>query len=87
MDLQLQNKIALATGSTAGIGLAIAKSLAAEGAAVIINGRTMPRVAEAMNSIRAGYPEARLHPLAADLSTPEGARSDHRTVSRGGHPG
>lgn len=73
MDLQLKNKLALVTGSTAGIGLAIAKSLAAEGASVIINGRTEPRVSEAMNSIRAVYPDARLNPLTADLSTPKGS--------------
>ncbi|MDB6175886.1 MAG: oxidoreductase, partial [Chthoniobacteraceae bacterium] len=40
MDLQLTDKLALVSGSTAGIGLAIATSLAAEGARVIINGRT-----------------------------------------------
>jgi NAD(P)-dependent dehydrogenase (short-subunit alcohol dehydrogenase family) len=40
MNLELENKTALVTGSTAGIGLAIAASLAREGATVIINGRT-----------------------------------------------
>ncbi len=44
MDLQLTGKRALVTGSTAGIGLAIAESLAAEGAHVIVNGRTTARV-------------------------------------------
>jgi NAD(P)-dependent dehydrogenase (short-subunit alcohol dehydrogenase family) len=39
MDLQLAGKRALITGSTAGIGFAIAKALAAEGAAIVINGR------------------------------------------------
>jgi NAD(P)-dependent dehydrogenase (short-subunit alcohol dehydrogenase family) len=53
MNLQPENKIALATGSTAGIGFAIAKALAIEGASVIINGRTEARVAEAIASIRA----------------------------------
>ena len=51
MDLQLQNKTALVTGSTAGIGFAIAKALAREGAAVIVNGRTEERVAEAIRQI------------------------------------
>ncbi len=44
MDLQLSKKIALVTGSTAGIGNAIAASLAREGASVIVNGRTQPAV-------------------------------------------
>jgi NAD(P)-dependent dehydrogenase (short-subunit alcohol dehydrogenase family) len=68
MNLQLENKLALVTGSTAGIGFAIAKALAAEGARVIINGRTEARVAEAIASIRAGNPSARLEALALDLS-------------------
>jgi NAD(P)-dependent dehydrogenase (short-subunit alcohol dehydrogenase family) len=48
MDLQLKNKTALVTGSTAGIGLAIAQALVKEGASVIVNGRTQPRVDEAV---------------------------------------
>jgi NAD(P)H-dependent FMN reductase len=68
MNLQLENKLALVTGSTAGIGFAIAKALAAEGARVIINGRTAARVAEAIASIRADNPSARLEALALDLS-------------------
>jgi NAD(P)-dependent dehydrogenase (short-subunit alcohol dehydrogenase family) len=73
MDLQLQNKLALVTGSTAGIGFAIAKALAEERATVIINGRTEPRVAQAMAAIRGAYPQARLEPLVADLATAEGS--------------
>jgi len=53
MDLQLVNKKALISGSTAGIGLAIAKRLAAEGAEVIINGRTQQRVDKAIAEIKA----------------------------------
>jgi NAD(P)-dependent dehydrogenase (short-subunit alcohol dehydrogenase family) len=78
MDLQLENRLALVTGSTAGIGFAIAKSLAAEGAAVIINGRTETRVSEALASIRAAHPQARLEPLAADLSQADGAEQTIR---------
>ena len=44
MNLQLKGKTALVTGSTAGIGLAIATALATEGASVIVNGRTQERV-------------------------------------------
>ena len=73
MDLQLGSKLALVTGSTAGIGLAIAKALAAEGARVIVNGRTDARVATAIDAIKADVPSAVLEPLAADLGTAEGA--------------
>jgi len=73
MNLQLENKLALVTGSTAGIGFAIAKALAAEGARVIINGRSEKRVAEAIASIRADLPSATLEPLALDLSKADAA--------------
>src|SRR5438128_6554916 len=73
MNLQLQNKLALVTGSTAGIGFAIAKALAAEGARVIVNGRADARVTEAIASIRAHIPSARLEALALDLSKADGA--------------
>jgi len=53
LDLQLKGKKALVTGSTAGIGLAIATALAREGADVVINGRTEARVAEAVGKVRA----------------------------------
>jgi NAD(P)-dependent dehydrogenase (short-subunit alcohol dehydrogenase family) len=69
MDLQLTDKLALVSGSTAGIGLAIATSLAAEGARVIVNGRTEARVAEAIAAIRAKHPDAKLEAFAGDLST------------------
>ena len=51
MDLQLAGKRALVTGSTAGIGYAIAVSLAREGAEVILNGRTQDGVDEALGSL------------------------------------
>ncbi len=73
MNLQLENKLALVSGSTAGIGLAIATALAGEGARVIINGRTRERVERAMNLIRAGHPDAKLEALPLDLSTASGA--------------
>jgi NAD(P)-dependent dehydrogenase (short-subunit alcohol dehydrogenase family) len=68
MDLQLKGKKALVTGSTAGIGLAIAQSLAREGAEVIVNGRTQERVDAAMKATGAA------EGIAADLGTAEGAR-------------
>jgi NAD(P)-dependent dehydrogenase (short-subunit alcohol dehydrogenase family) len=52
MDLQLLGKKALVTGSTAGIGLAIAATLAREGADVVVNGRTEARVAEAIRKVQ-----------------------------------
>ena len=52
MNLQLENRLALVSGSTAWIGLVIAKALAAEGARVIVNGRTEARVKEAVDGRR-----------------------------------
>lgn len=75
MDLQVNGKKALVTGSTAGIGLAIAKSLAAEGARVVVNGRTEERVAAAVAEIKNDYPEAEIAGVAGDLSTAEGVAS------------
>ena len=73
MDLELQGRLALVTGSTAGIGLAIAAALAREGARVGVNGRTEERVRAALEELRAVAPTAELLGLTADLGTPEGA--------------
>ncbi len=73
MNLQLDNKLALVSGSTAGIGFAIATSLAAEGARVIVNGRTTERVEKALAEIRAKHPGAKLESFAGDLSTEKAA--------------
>jgi NAD(P)-dependent dehydrogenase (short-subunit alcohol dehydrogenase family) len=73
MDLKLEDKLALVTGSTAGIGFAIAKALAAEGTQIIINGRTTERVSEAIATIRDIQPKAKFDSFAADLSKPEAA--------------
>jgi NAD(P)-dependent dehydrogenase (short-subunit alcohol dehydrogenase family) len=53
MDLNLKGRLALVSGSTAGIGLAIATTLAAEGASVIVNGRSASSVEEAVKTIKA----------------------------------
>ena len=66
MNRQLENKLALVTGSTAGMGFAIAKTLAAEGARVIINGRGEARVTEAITAIRGQISSAKLDGLALD---------------------
>ena len=71
MNLDLDGKLALVTGSTAGIGFAIALGLAREGATVTINGRTKKRVNDAINQIRGQLPEAKLEPLVADVSDSE----------------
>ena len=68
MDMQLENRLALVTGSTAGIGFAIAETLAAEGARVIVNGRTQKGVDEAVATIRANTGKTVLG-FAGDLST------------------
>jgi NAD(P)-dependent dehydrogenase (short-subunit alcohol dehydrogenase family) len=72
MDLQLEGKRALVTGSTAGIGYAIAEGLATEGAAVIVNGRTGRRVEEALASLGKAGVRGKLEALPADLGTAEG---------------
>jgi NAD(P)-dependent dehydrogenase (short-subunit alcohol dehydrogenase family) len=72
MDLQLIGKTALVTGSTAGIGLAIASSLAAEGAHVTINGRTRSRVEKAIAQIRKIHPKANVAGIDADVSNAAG---------------
>src|SRR5947209_10065285 len=72
MDLQLTNKKALVTGSTAGIGFAVASLLAQEGAAVVVNGRSQRRVAQAVQRIRTERKNAQVTGVPADLGTKEG---------------
>ena len=67
MDLRLANKVALVTGSTAGIGLAIARSLGGEGAHVYMNGRTHERVDTAVAGIRSQLPRAKVDGIVADF--------------------
>lgn len=72
MDLGLKEKRALVTGSTAGIGLAIARALTAEGACVTVNGRTQARVDAAVAELRRGFPGATIAGIAADLGNRAG---------------
>ena len=81
MDLQLKGRLALVSGSTAGIGHAIASALAAEGARVIVNGRTQASVDAAVAGMRTGEGGAVLG-FAGDLSD---AATAEALVAR--HPG
>ena len=71
MDLELNNRLALVTGSTQGIGRAIAQGLLAEGARVIVNGRDAGRVAQTVRALSA---TGEVHGVAADLATAAGAQ-------------
>lgn len=72
MDLQISGKRALVSGSTKGIGFAIAAELASEGAKVIINGRRPQDVAAAVDRLKAANPAAQVEGVAADLGSAEG---------------
>jgi NAD(P)-dependent dehydrogenase (short-subunit alcohol dehydrogenase family) len=78
MDFELRGKRALVTGSTAGIGFAIAKALAAEGASVVVNGRTSERVAAAVEALKGLG--ADVSGVAADLGTAAGCAELVRQV-------
>ncbi len=75
MDLGLKGKLAVVTGSTAGIGFAIAAELAKEGATVVVNGRTQARVSSALERIRKSVPNAEIRGVAADLGNAAGIAS------------
>src|SRR5207302_2299556 len=80
MDLGLKGKIAVVSGSTAGIGLAIGSTLAAEGAHVVLNGRTEERVTAAVDSILKRHKGAQVRGVAADLGKAEGVAKFVRQV-------
>ena len=75
MDLKLTKKVALVTGSTAGIGFAIAQALAIEGAHVYVNGRTQDRVDAAMAAIRSHAATIKVDGIVADFSSSAGAEA------------
>jgi NAD(P)-dependent dehydrogenase (short-subunit alcohol dehydrogenase family) len=72
MKIDLSNKTALVTGSTAGIGFAIAKGLAESGASVVINGRTQEAVDKTVTRLKHAMPLAIVRGTAADLGTAQG---------------
>jgi NAD(P)-dependent dehydrogenase (short-subunit alcohol dehydrogenase family) len=72
MQIDLNGLRALVTGSTAGIGEAIANRLAQNGAEVVINGRTVERVSKAIAALQAKAPGARFHAAPGDVSTAAG---------------
>src|SRR5262249_7725876 len=71
MDLELEGRLALVTGSTQGIGRAIAAALVAEGARVIVNGR---RQAGVQDTVTALSRSGEVHGVAADMATAGGAQ-------------
>lgn len=73
INLKLKGKVALVTGSTAGIGFAIARSLVNEGVSVYVNGRSRERVDHAINQILNDVPSSRIEGIVADFSTKDGA--------------
>lgn len=75
MQIDLKGLRALVTGSTAGIGEAIAASLARNGAEVVINGRTAERVGKAIASLQAKAPGARFHGAPGDVGTAQGVEA------------
>jgi NAD(P)-dependent dehydrogenase (short-subunit alcohol dehydrogenase family) len=82
MDLQLKGKHAVVTASTAGIGLAIVEALVAEGARVVVNGRSEARVEAAIAQIKQRHPEAELQGVVADLGSAAGCEQLFRAVPR-----
>src|ERR1700674_4327135 len=81
MDLQLKGKRVLVSGSTAGIGFATARALAAEGASVVINGRGQARVDTAIREIRKLHPSANVSGVASDVSNAAGCAKLIQTVT------
>jgi NAD(P)-dependent dehydrogenase (short-subunit alcohol dehydrogenase family) len=75
MNIELKGRLAIVTGSTAGIGRATAEGLARAGAWVVVNGRKQERVDEAVRQMRQSFPNSDISGVAADLSTADGAEA------------
>lgn len=74
MDLQLSGKTAFVSGSTQGIGFAIAEALVGEGVSVVINGRDEGRLRVAVEGLKAAVPGGVVSGVAADFADPEQVR-------------
>jgi NAD(P)-dependent dehydrogenase (short-subunit alcohol dehydrogenase family) len=75
MKIDLSGKTALVTGSTAGIGRAIARGLAVAGAEVVVNGRSQDKVDATVAAIAKAVPGSKLRGVAADVSTAAGCEA------------
>jgi NAD(P)-dependent dehydrogenase (short-subunit alcohol dehydrogenase family) len=75
MKIDLSGKTALVTGSSSGIGHAVAKGLSAAGADVVVNGRSQGKVDAAVAAIARSVPGAKVRGIAADVSTAEGCQT------------
>jgi NAD(P)-dependent dehydrogenase (short-subunit alcohol dehydrogenase family) len=75
MKIDLKGKTALVTGSTSGIGHAVARGLAAAGAEVTVNGRAQAKVDTATAALARAVPDAKIRGVAADVSTAAGCKT------------
>ncbi len=80
MHIDLSGKTAVVTGSTVGIGHAIARGLAAAGAGVVVNGRSQGKVDTAVEAVKRAVPQAGVRGVAADVGTAEGCAALVRAV-------
>src|ERR1043165_3027779 len=80
MNIDLSGKTALVSGSTAGIGRAIAKGPAQSGAAVFVNGRTPGKVDATVAALRSEVPGADIRAAAGDVSTADGCAAVTRAA-------
>jgi NAD(P)-dependent dehydrogenase (short-subunit alcohol dehydrogenase family) len=80
MNIDLKGKTALVTGSSSGIGHAIAKGLAVAGANVVINGRTQAKVDTALAAVAKAAPGSKIAGVAADVSTAAGCKTLTETL-------
>jgi NAD(P)-dependent dehydrogenase (short-subunit alcohol dehydrogenase family) len=80
MNLDIADRTAFISGSTAGIGWAAARQLAAEGTSVVLNGRTAERVDDAVQRLKDAVPGGDVRGIAADLGTATGAQAVTETL-------